>query len=69
MEALREELKNRSANRQQIVKARLDDMLKGKKESDHKYRPDSRSPDKGERRDKGEKSDKSGDRGDKGDHR
>ena len=56
--ALRAELKTRSANREQIVKTRLDDMLKGKKEPEHKYRPDSRSPEKGERREKGEKSDK-----------
>jgi len=59
MDALREELKTRSANRQQIVKTRLDDMLKGKKEPEHKYRPDSRPPDKSERHDKGEKSEKS----------
>jgi hypothetical protein len=65
MDALREELKTRSANRQQIVKTRLDDMLKGKKEPEHKYRPDSRSPDKSERYDKGEKSDKSDRDGDR----
>lgn len=64
LDALRAELKTRSANREQVVKARLDDMLKGKKEPEHKFRPDSRSPDKGERHDKGEKSDK-GDKPDK----
>jgi polyhydroxyalkanoate synthesis regulator phasin len=63
IEALRQELKTRAANRQQIVKARLDDMLKGKddmlkgkKDGEHKYRPDSRPPDKGERHEKTEKS-------------
>jgi len=69
MEALRQELKTRAANRQQIVKTRLDDMLKGKKEGDHKYRPDSRPPDKGDRHEKSEKSEWSGDRTDKADHR
>jgi len=69
MEALRQELKTRAANRQQIVKSRLDDMLKGKKEGEHKYRPDSRPPEKAERREKSEKSEWSGDRGDKGDPR
>jgi hypothetical protein len=61
LDALKEELKTRSANREQIVKTRLDDMLKGKKEPEHKYRPDSRSPEKSDRHEKGEKSDK-GDR-------
>ena len=60
LDALRAELKTRSANREQVVKTRLDDMLKGKKEPEHKFRPDSRSPDKGDRREKGEKSDKGG---------
>jgi DNA anti-recombination protein RmuC len=68
MDALREELKARAANRQKIVATRLDDMLKGKKETDRKYRPDSRSSekDKGDHRDKSEKSERGGDRGDKG---
>ena len=72
MDALREELKTRSANRQQIVKTRLDDMLKGKKEPEHKYRPDSRSPEKGDRHEKSEKPEKSesgGDRSSSGDRK
>jgi hypothetical protein len=70
MDALREELKARAANRQKIVATRLDDMLKGKKETDHKYRPDSHSSEKekGERHDKTEKSERGGDRG-AGDHK
>jgi len=63
LDALRNELAQRAANRDQVIKTRLEDALKGKRESDPKYRPPERT-DKG---DKGDRWGKGGaaDRGDR----
>jgi len=57
LDALRQELKDRAAKRDEIVKARIDDMLKGKKE-EGKFKGDKTDKgDRGERAEKGEKPD------------
>jgi len=64
LDALRKELAQRAANRDQVIKTRLEEALKGKREPDQKYRPP-------ERTDKGDKGDRWGKGGaaDRGDHK
>jgi hypothetical protein len=62
LDALRKELAQRAASRDQIIKTRLEDALKGK-QPDQKYRPSERT----EKGDKGDKWGK-GPAADRGDH-
>jgi len=57
MDALRKELAQRAANRDQVIKTRLEEALKGKREPDQKYRPPERT-DKGDRWGKGGAADR-----------